>query len=105
MNPQTQRNLVPVISNQVAPNVVDILAIESILANPELRAAHITQLTDFAASAPYLGLAIDYRDLHATAENQDRLNRFLMDLGQGLRAQGQLLIVMVAAPSLEDAAP
>ena len=104
ISPENQRGVVPVIANYTAPAIVDRLTVEALISNPTAREVHVTHLVNFAASENYSGLAIDYRQLRATAEMSDRFNRFMIDLARGLHEQGQVLVVFVPAPTQMDGA-
>lgn len=87
----------PLISNAISDFVTDVVTVETILGNTALRQRHVTHLVNFAASDDYHGLAIDYRDLPEALRHH--FSHFVLDLGRGLHAQEQILVVFIDSTS------
>ncbi len=86
-------HVIPLISNVTGPFVTDVRTVEAILGNTTLRQEHVTHLVNFATSDEYRGLAIDYRGL--SDELRHHFSHFILDLGRGLHAQRQILVVII----------
>lgn len=97
-----RRGLVPVVSNLQTPVAVDVLTVESILGNPEVRSLHIMELVALANSENHIGVAIDYQELSNTAEVRDRFTRFVIELGQALHQDGKILVVFLSDTEAYD---
>lgn len=95
-NLSDRRGLVPVVSNLPSPMTVDVLTVESILSNPEVRSLHIMELVALANSDDHIGVAIDYQALPNTSETQDRFTRFVVELGQALHQDGKILVIFLS---------
>ena len=91
--------VMPVVRNFTDERALDSLTVSSILANRELRQAHVAQLTAFANSG-FGGLLIDWRGLEP---DQRRLfSEFIRELAGGFAAMGLKLGVVVPPAAVVD---
>jgi spore germination protein YaaH len=96
-----QANIIPVVSNLLQPNVVDLDSITALLANPNARAAHAQHLADRAVREGYTAIALDYREIPPDLRPQ------FSDLVQGaaaaLHAENRVLVVIIPAAQQHEA--
>ncbi|MBN1965068.1 MAG: hypothetical protein JW910_10495 [Anaerolineae bacterium] len=87
------------------PNALDVTTVEAILGNDSLLAEHVRQLAACAVSCyqggAVSGIAIDYRGI--SPDLRDRFSLFVRELGRGLDANRQSLLVVV--PAATEGAP
>ncbi len=83
----------PLIRNFADPRAIDTTTIETLIANPSLRAEHISQITNIATFNDFAGVFIDYRGL-PPAQRQN-FSHFIDQLAQSLSEQGLLLGVVL----------
>ena len=85
----------PLIRNFADPRALDITTIETLIANPRLRAEHIARITDLVLFNRFDGVFIDYRGL--SREHRDDFARFIAELSQSFAPHDLRLGVVVAA--------
>jgi hypothetical protein len=90
--------VVPVIRNFDRVDAVDSQTIGSLLRTAAFREDHIRRLMEFVTSAPYQGLAIDYRELSPDLRRE--YAQFITALGASLRRAGFTLTVAVPFPAI-----
>lgn len=87
----------PLIRNFADPRALDITTIETLIANPRLRAEHSALITDLVLYNQFDGVFIDYRGL--SQEHRDDFARFIAELSQSFAPHGLRLGVVVVAES------
>jgi len=93
--------LYPLIRNYDANGTA--LPLAALLTDVARRANHMAQLTGFAASGSYTGLALDYRGV--SPELKPQFSTFVSELGGQLRAAGKALMVIVPPPAQTASGP
>jgi hypothetical protein len=93
--------VVPLIRNYRADSAMDAALIESLISDPDRRAAHITRLVEFAVSQPYSGIALEYLSLSATL--RESYTVFVSALADALRAEQRTLTLVLPFPALDGA--
>ena len=93
--------VMPVVRNFTDERALDSLTVSSILANRELRQAHVAQLTAFANSG-FGGLLIDWRGLEP--EQRRLFSEFIRELAGDFAAMGLKLGVVVPPAAVVDGA-
>jgi hypothetical protein len=92
-DPNAPYLLMPVIRNYSDPRALDTPTVEAIIANRDLRASHVRQLTLLTSANGYDGIVIDYRGL--APEQRDNFSAFISELGTSLLGAGRALVVVV----------
>lgn len=87
--------LMPVIRNFSDPRSLDPETVVTIISNPALRQAHITQLVNITNAGGYDGVIIDYRGL--PEEQRDNFSLFIRELGDNLDGNGRASGIVVPA--------
>ncbi len=87
--------VMPVVRDFSDPRVVDPQTVVAIIANSELRAEHVRQLTLVTTGSGYDGLFVDYRGL--PADQRENFSRFIEELAASLDGVGRELGVVVPA--------
>ncbi|MCI0889616.1 MAG: hypothetical protein J4O04_02315 [Chloroflexi bacterium] len=87
---------VPVAPTILAASSADAQTMNSILASPELSAAHVQALLDLATNGSYAGIDLDYRTIDAG--NEEAFTSFLQSLASGLRREGRTLTLTLPLP-------
>lgn len=73
----------------------DPALVQRVLHDPALRDRHVASLLSLAREEDLAGIDVDYEEL--TAADRDAFSAFLLQLGEGLRADGRVLAVDVFA--------
>ena len=88
--------IAPVIANWGTDGVVRSDWTDNIVALPDLRAAHVQELTALVSRNDFAGIDLDYRDLNPAL--RDEFTAFVADLADSLHATGKTLGVRVPEP-------
>lgn len=86
-------DIVPTISALSQPEIDNLNAI---LASPDLRAAHIQALLNFASDRDLAGIDLDYQTIDP--DNGDEYVTFIEELSSGLRTEGRTLTIALPLP-------
>ena len=82
-----------------ASTTAQVQTLNSILASPELRAAHVVAILEFARDNNFAGVDLDYQTIDPARE--DDFVSFVDDLAAGLRAEGRGLSLTLPLPVRE----
>ncbi len=79
-----------------ASSAAEVETLNTILASPDLRAAHVQAILDFASDNNVAGIDLDYRAIDAS--RADDFVEFVRELSPGLRAEGRQLTLTLPLP-------
>ena len=91
---------VPVAPTILAASSADAETVNSILADPELSAAHVEVLLELATNGSYAGIDLNYQTIEVG--NEEAFTSFVESLASGLRRDGRTLTLTLPLPIRDD---